>query len=495
MGGHPQAKTLNIDRLMEMGVQFTHAYANVALCGPSRASFLTGLYPHTTGFYSDKNNWHRMRKCPKLSNSLTFMEHFWNNGYDVFGTGKIYHNPDHEDRVWKKQDGTPTYGTKVNWGPWPWDGKNPEGFGGPVHPSLPKPVRVDNMFASLADIPDVPPDPVKGTPGYKGWVLNNKPFRYVSEDDRDPMPDELNAAYAVKTLKAEHDHPFMLCVGIGRPHAPLIAPQKYFDMFPLDEVRLAVTKKNDLDDCSKVLTTEPDMCKGRWGFDNYSTIIEAGGMELLKGWTQAYLACIAFVDDQVGKILDAYEKSPYKENTYLVFVSDHGYQMGEKETLYKLTLWEEAGRIPFIVAGPGIKGGKICEHPVSLIDVYPTMTDLCGIPSDPNRNTNHLPLDGHSVKPFLKNPAHGTWAGPEVALTELANGNKHPKPEEIIPGKHHFAVRSNQYRYILCNNGEEELYDHKKDPYEWKNLANEPEYSTVKAELKSKLLRLTGQME
>jgi choline-sulfatase len=168
MGGHPQVHTPNLERLMRQGVQFTHAYSNAPLCGPSRASFLTGLYPHTTGFYSNKNNWHRMRDCPRLKNALTFMEHFWANGYDVYGTGKIYHNLDHENRVWKTQQAVATYGGHMNWGPWPSNGNGREGFRGPVHSSLPKTVQVDNMFASLADIPTFPPDPANGIPGYTG---------------------------------------------------------------------------------------------------------------------------------------------------------------------------------------------------------------------------------------------------------------------------------------------------------------------------------------
>ena len=490
MGGHPQAKTPNIERLMKMGVRFTSAYSNAPLCGPSRASFLTGLYPHTTDFYSNKNNWNRMRKCPSLTNAVTFMEHFWNNGYDVYGTGKIYHNMDNEERVWKKQDGTPTYGGNMNWGPWPWDGQCREGFKGPVHPSLPETVGVDTMFASLADVPDVPADPEKGSPGYKGWVLNNKPFRYVSQDDRDLMPDERNAGYAVKQLRMKHDNPFLLCVGFNRPHSPLIAPQKYFDMFPLDTIQLAVSRKDDIRDCAKILTDLPKTCTGKHGFDNYDGIMKGGGIALLKRWTQAYLACVAYVDDQVGKVLDAYEQSPDRDNTYIILASDNGYHMGEKETLFKMTLWEEAGRIPFVVAGPEVAREQTCGQPVSLIDIYPTLLDLCRLPSDPNRKTNTLPLDGHSLKSLLKDPDKGQWTGPEVALTVVANNNKTPEPAERVPEKHHYAVRSKRYRYVLCNNGEEELYDHKSDPYEWNNMAGNPDYAQEKARLREQLIAL-----
>ena len=493
MGGHPQARTPHLARLMKQGVRFSHAYANVPLCGPSRASLLTGLYPHTTGYYSNKNNWKRMRHCPKLKDAVTFMEHFWNHGYDVYGTGKINHNLDAEPHVWKKQDGTPTYGGNMNWGPWPSNGNGREGFRGPVHPSLPATVHVDNMFASLADVPSFAADPANNVPGYSGWMLEGKPFRYKSESDRDLMPDELSAQYAVNVLKKKHEKPFLLCVGINRPHTPLIAPQKYFDLFPLDSLVLATTKIGDNLDCADVLTRSPDVCTGKHGLHNFNGIVKGGGQRLLKEWLQAYLACVAFADDQVGKILDANAVGPGRDNTYIVFVSDHGYHFGEKDTLFKMTLWEEAGRIPFFVAGPGIPKAGICGRPISLIDLYPTMIDLCGLPESPNRKTNRLPLDGHSLKPLLVAPQQGRWAGPKVALTEIANADQDPKPQDIHPSRHHFAVRSRRFRYLLCNNGEEELYDHDSDPYEWKNVANDREFSTKKQALRQQLLVLTGQ--
>jgi arylsulfatase A-like enzyme len=491
--GFPHANTPNIDRLKDMGVTFTHAYDNAPLCGPSRASFLTGLYPHTSGFYSDKNNWRHMRYSPVIKDAQTIMEHFWNQGYDVYGTGKIYHNLDHEDRVWKLQDGTPTYGEPIDWGPWPWDGKGKTGFSGPLHPSLPKTMCVDNTFASLADVPDIPANPKTGAPGYKGWILHNKPFRYVSETDRDLMPDEKNAKYAVETIKAEHKNPYLLCVGFNRPHTPLIVPQKYIDRYPIDSVNLPDIKENDLADVAKVFSTYEHgyTANSPHGMANYRGVINGGGKELLRKWIQHYLAAISFVDDQLGDILDALKNSPDKDNTYIVFVSDNGYHMGTKETLYKFTLWEEAGRIPFIVAGAGLAKGAKCSKPISLIDIFPTMNDLCEISNNPNEKTNGVPLDGHSLKPLLKNPENGKWNGPDVALTVVANGNKNPTAGEITPEKHHYSVRSERYRYILCNDGEEELYDHKADPMEWTNIAANPEVQEIKATLKKELKELT----
>jgi arylsulfatase A-like enzyme len=476
MGGHPQTITPNINRLASKGVLFTNAHSNAPLCAPSRASLLTGLYPHTTGYYSDKNNWKHFRESPVLQDAVTFMEHFWKSGYDVLGTGKIFHNFQEENE------------------PWPWDGKNPAGFNGPLHPSLPKTMRGDNMFSSLAKVPNVAADPINQTPGHNGWRSHGKNFYYLNEDNRDLMADELNANWACEKLTDTRDNSFLMCVGFNRPHTPLIVPQKYFDLYPLDKLELAVKKENDLDDCAKILRSDPKICNGTWGFDNYIGVMKGGGEELLKRWTQAYLASVSFVDDQLGRILDTLEESAYAQNTYIIFTSDHGYHMGEKNTLYKLTLWEESGRIPLIIAGPGIPQGEICDQPVSLIDLYPTMINLCNIEVNPNKNGNGYKLDGFSVVPLLKEPEKARWDGPDVALTVVANDKKDITADEIIPARHHYAVRSKRYRYILCNNGEEELYDHEIDSYEWKNLADDQKYYEIKMELKKQLLMMTEQM-
>jgi len=494
LGGHPQALTPNIKRLMNMGVHFTNAQSNDPLCAPSRASLLTGLYPHTTGYYSDKNNWKHFRESPVLKNAVTFMEHFWNHGYDVFGTGKIFHNGQEENEVWKLQNGSDAFGYHADMGPWPWDGKNPAGFKGPLHPTLPKTMRGDNMFASLANVPNVPADPINETPGHHGWRSHGKNFRYSNTDDRDLMADELNTEWACKKLEEERENPFLMCIGFNRPHTPLIVPQKYFDLYPLEDLELPVMKEDDLEDCAKILSSNPEICNGTWGFDNYDGVINGGGEELLKRWTQAYLASISFVDDQLGKVLDALENSVYDQNTYIIFTSDHGFHMGEKNTLYKLTLWEESGRIPFIVAGPDIPKGKTSDQPISLIDIFPTMIDMSGIEGDPNKDGNRKNLDGYSLLPLLKEPNQAKWDGPDVALTVVANDKKDVTVEEITPARHHYAVRSKRYRYILANNGEEELYDHKVDPFEWKNLASAADYLEIKKELKNQLLAMTGQI-
>jgi len=184
---------------------------------------------------------------------------------------------------------------------------------------------------------------------------------------------------------------------------------------------------------------------------------------------------VAFVDDQVGKVLDALEESPYACNTLVILTSDHGYHMGEKEYLFKYSPWEESVRIPLVIAGPGVATNLQCASPVSLIDLYPTLVDYARIPEPPR-------LDGFSLRQLLEHPEEGKWEGPDFSFAASAST---VPVEQNVPARaqdQHFSLRTERYRYIRCRNGEEELYDHREDPHEWKNLADNPEF---KAELKS----------
>lgn len=491
-GGHPQAKTPNLDRLAKRGIRFTNAQVNDPVCGPSRASFLTGLYPHTTGYYGYNFHNNHWRYNPTLGHAVTFLNYFRENGYKVMGTGKIFHNNQEEWSVWDD------FGAKPSWGPWPWDGTpdnaqnhgqlNPWG-NATVHQDFAGKYRIGDMFGTLSNVPKILPNPDKGVPGYEGWRLYHKPFRYVNEDDRDLMPDELNAKWAAERLGESHERPFLMCIGMNRPHEPMFAPQKYFDIFPLDEIELAPIKEDDLNDCAKALTQPPAQV-GLYGHRRYKYYLKTGGVEMLKRWTQAYLANVAFVDDQIGKILDAIERSRYADDTYIFFTSDHGYHMGEKLYLFKNSLWEESCRVPFIVTGPDVKEDAECEHPISLVDLYPTFIDLCQINKDVNKSSNQQSLDGFSIRAFLKDPENGQWAGPNAALTAVTSRDKRGLGEPGKVERQHFSLRTRQYRYLYCNNGEEELYDHANDPYEWLNLAHNADYNELRRKLHEQLMQM-----
>lgn len=266
----------------------------------------------------------------------------------------------------------------------------------------------------------------------------------------------------------------MLALGFMKPHTPLNAPRKYFDMFPEGALELPPFLAGDLDDCARALVEHRP-----YGFLMYDLVMK-GGEALWKQWLQAYLACVAFLDEQVGLVLDALAESPYRDNTIVVFTSDNGYHLGEKEYIFKDSLWEESSQIPLIVRAPGVaQKNTVCRTPVSLIDLYPTLTDLCDLPCQPHADTHGCPLDGHTLRPLLADPARGEWEGPPVALTSVRGDT----------GIHH-SVRSLTHRYTLCGNGEEELYDHCTDPHEWHNLAGESQHDRTKQELREGMMQL-----
>ena len=261
-------------------------------------------------------------------------------------------------------------------------------------------------------------------------------------------------------------------------------------MYPLDRVILPPYLENDLEDCAEELWFQP----GGEKVHRFHRLMDSyEGDEGWKRFIQGYLACVTFADAQVGRILDALQESKYADNTIVIFISDHGYHMGEKDQLFKQTVWEESTRVPLIISQPQNNNrGLECDQPVGLIDIYPTLVDLCGIPDNTMRNENGHPLDGHSLQPFLKDPVNGSWNGPNVALSCIEAG----LPVELnVPGRvedQQFTVRSKDWRYVLTRTGDEELYDHRNDPNEWNNLAGDPEFSDIKAELKTTLLMLTG---
>ena len=279
---------------------------------------------------------------------------------------------------------------------------------------------------------------------------------------------------SVDILNKKHDRPFYLSVGFIRPHTPLYVPKKYFDMFPMENVQLPPYLKGDLDDCATILRQ-----RWQWGFIKFKALIRAGGERAWKEWVQAYLACTAFLDDQVGKILEALDAGGYWDNTIVVLTGDNGYHVGEKDLIQKWHLWNESTRVPLFIHVPnGTGNGLTCDHPVSHIDIYPTLVDLCGLPAKPNKGRSGMPLDGVSLRPLLQQPDREKWNGRSVALMAV-------RDDKEIPN---FSVVSRRYRYTLCGNGEEELYDHENDPNEWTNLAGMPDYAKIKEQLRQELL-------
>ena len=299
----------------------------------------------------------------------------------------------------------------------------------------------------------------------------------------------MHAQWAVKRIKEmeteNQEKPFFMGVGFVRPHTPLYAPKRFFDMFPIDEIELSEIKDGDSEDTHYKKNVSVAENKG-WRY--YSALKESygGDAELgLKHFLQAYLACIAFVDEQIGSVVDAVNNSKFKDNTIIVLVSDHGWQMGEKDYLFKNSPWEESTRIPYIIKTPNGKSNAKVNHPVSLIDIYPTLTELCGLTGDNRKNEKGGNIGGFSLKLFLDNPKTKKWDGPNGALTMLGVGLNN---EDAM--KQTYSYRTENWRYILYLDGTEELYHNKVDLYEWENLADNKKYSSKKNELKTEMLEL-----
>ena len=373
LGGHPQVKTPNIKRLIDSGVSFTQAHCNIPICNPSRASFATGIYPHTSQQFGFED-WDRNEI---LKNSRTMMAHFSANGYHALGTGKIMHNRDRQE--WKE------YGHPSDYGPFLFDGKDKI-----PHLGVPSPFRddfgiIDGTFGPLEKVSHKKaPDTGKPYSWVTGGWKKQRELKYDSENDRDPTGDELNAQWAVKRLKEmaaeKKRNPFFMGVGFVRPHTPLIVPQKYFDRFPLESIELPVIKENDDEDTFKktVTSTEDDRSgdRGTKMFDSLVASYKGDRGLALKKFIQAYLASVASVDDLIGDLLDALDETSLNKNTIVVFTSDHGWGMGEKDYLYKNSLWQESTRVPFVLRAPGVsKAGGSCDRPVSLVDLYPTLLE------------------------------------------------------------------------------------------------------------------------
>jgi arylsulfatase A-like enzyme len=287
----------------------------------------------------------------------------------------------------------------------------------------------------------------------------SKPPQNANEFDWGPfekpdaeMGDGQMVEWAVKFLAQPPKQPFFLAAGIYRPHLPFYAPKKYFDMYPLDNVTLPPIKDDDCDDLPEA---GKKMAADRRG--DYELVVKEGRHREL---VQAYLASVTIADALIGQLLDALDSSPAAKNTIVVLWSDHGWHLGEKQHLHKFTLWERSTRVPFIIAAPKITpAGSRTARPVGLIDLFPTLNELCDLPSVST-------LDGKSLVSLLKDPSR-EWSEP--AITTHGQGNH--------------AVRTERWRYIRYTDGSEELYDHDIDTNEWTNLASKPEFATIKIEL------------
>ncbi|MDA7915711.1 sulfatase [Verrucomicrobia bacterium] len=401
LDGHPQAKTPHIDKLAKRGTLFSNAHCQSPLCNPSRTSLMTSKRPTSTGIYG-LSPW--IRQVEEFKNAVTLPQYLKKNGYTTYSTGKIYHGG---------------------------NGRR----------------KTDTEFDVLGPASSVGVRPKKKlvtTPGGNHPLVDWGLFPHEDEDKGDYKV----ASWAVEQLNNKPEGPFFLSVGFFLPHVPCYATKKWFDLYPEDELILPPVRRDDRADTPRAswhlhwTLPEPRL----------KFIEETGEW---KNLVRSYLACTSFVDSQVGRVMDALDRNGFGDNTVIVLWSDHGWHLGEKMITGKNTLWDRSTRVPLIFAGPGVSSDAVCNRPVELLDIYPTLIDLCDLPKKKG-------LEGHTLIPQLKNAnAKRKWP----AITSHNQGNH--------------GVRSERWRYIHYHDGTEELYDMQKDPNEWDNLAGQKQYSKV----------------
>ncbi|SKB74945.1 sulfatase [Dyadobacter psychrophilus] len=408
--GNKYVKTPNIDRLAKRGVKFDRAYTQFPLCSPSRSSLLTGQRPDVTKIYELQTHFRKI-----LPDVVTLPQLFKNNKYYSARVGKIYHY------------GVPgQIGTDGLDDPISWDNKvNPKGR--------------DKTEESL--VKNLTPD--RGLGSALAW--------HASEGTDGEQTDGMVASEAIKLLKEKKNEPFFLAVGFYRPHSPYVAPKKYFDQYPLATIPLPKEVENDLDDIPEAaIFTKPS----HWGLS------VAERKEALR----AYYATITFMDAQVGRVLDELDRLKLTDKTVIVLWSDHGYNVGQHGQWMKQSLFENSARVPLIVSVPGGTKGQSSGRTVELLDIYPTLAELCGL-------TPTQKLGGKSLTTLLKNP-DAIWD--KAAYTQVRRNQ--------IFGR---SVRTERFRYTEWDGGKAgvELYDHQKDPNEFTNLAKEATYIITVSEM------------
>jgi iduronate 2-sulfatase len=425
--GHPQVKSPRIDELAKRGVRFERAYCQFPLCNPSRSSFLTGLRPDQTGV---QDNAFVFRK--KIPDVVTLPQLFQKNGYFVARVGKLYH-----------------YGVPNQIGT---DGlDDPPSWQKVINPKGRDKDDEDKIFS------------IDGKKSFGGTLS------WLSADGTDEeQTDGKIAEAAIGLLEQNKDKPFFLAVGFFRPHTPYVAPHKYFDKYPPDKVPLV---KMPADDRKDIPDPALPVKNPSYGLDE-KTQREA---------VQAYFAAITFMDQQVGKLLDALDRLKLRDNTIVVFHSDHGYHLGEHGLWQKQSLFEESARVPLMIAVPGMKtAGQASPRVAELVDVYPTVAALCGLKGPEN-------LAGKSLEPLLAKP-DAAWD--KVAVTQVQRGGGQPAKAKTPPAAFKgYSVRNERYRYTQWDDGKRgaELYDHESDPQEITNLTDKPEMAGVVKEMKAKL--------
>lgn len=427
-GGNLQVKTPNLDKFYsENAMIFTNAHCPGPVCCPSRSSLLSGFRPETTGCYRNTQN---MLKSELVQEHATLPEYFSKNGYVTISKGKIFHKHQTEEGVdqgqwaydiWEKESGK--------------DGVKKEFLYS----------RSDGLINGVK-AGDQTHTGGAGTEFAWGPTIAGK----------EETTDYLTTTWFADQLGKELDNPFFMAVGISKPHLPWYVPQEFFDMYKLDDIKIPSYKLDDLDD---ILTPS-----GKKKFDASGDFLWLSqDSNLHKSAIRAYLASVSYADACIGVLLDALKKSKYNDNTIVVIWGDHGWHLSEKLRFRKATLWTESTKMPLMIRTPEMKQKSACDKVINLVDMYPTLIDLCNLPARTN-------LDGRSFAPLIKNP-----------------DKKWPYPSITTQDKNTYTINNENWRYIHYDDGTEELYDLKNDPMEWTNLIGSKDKKAIAA--KEQLLK------
>jgi arylsulfatase A-like enzyme len=397
--GHPQVRTPHIERLAKQGVTFSHAICASPVCFPSRTALFSGIHPARSGCISNFNWRNRWRTY--VPEAVTLPKHLSRHGWQTIGIAKNLHN-----------ENVAEFGEYI--------GRTKE------------------------------PEKVPGT----GIDLNPSGRWAVAAVPTTKMPDYISVSRGIERIR-NYGSGLFLAIGIYRPHVPWVVPQEYFDRYPLGDIKLPERRTDDLDDLPERFRLLAHN-EAKFGRDYNKKLVAAGHD---KAFVRAYMACVTFADEQLGRLLDAWEASPHAENGYVVLWSDHGYMLGEKEAWSKMKPWYDSAHSNLIIAGPGVRKGEVCSKAVSLQDIYPTLIELLKLPPPADE------LDGNSLLPLLRNP-DASWDIP-VVMSHEADGIRYD------------VVMDNVHRLTRLITGETELYNLVDDPHEFSNLAERPEYARV----------------
>ena len=412
--GHEQAITPNLDRLAEKGVVFSNAHAPNSYCAPSRTAIWTGLQSSTTGCYRDEIYQY---DYPDL---VPMHEAFKQAGYSTYGAGKLFHHPgghvdlDGWDAYFARNEEIRTKGYPTGY-----DGDDlPRPPGGPNSPYYKK-LGINKLIGA----------------GFLEWWG-------VPEEDTHKLMGVQRTKWICDMLKEKHDKPFFMGLGLYTPHFPNYAPQKYFDLYDVEKIILPELPEDDLEDLPA------DIQKKQTNRRNQH-LVKLQKIGAYKEAVRAYLAAVSYADGLLGEVLDALEASAYKDNTIVVFWSDQGYHLGEKGDWGKHTLWSETSRVPLLISGANIPSNKRVESTAGLIDLYPTLMELCNLPKQHK-------MDGKSLVPELMDDS---YEDRDLFIPYHQKGS--------------YAVVNENYRYIHYENGGEEFYNVKEDQNEWYNLISD----------------------